>query len=145
MAELSMALVQMKGLKSRIDDILSITTYDEHADLRGLHADHGDSDQLFQLKELQVILRKLADIGGSIEYLFRPVQETSTLHRDESGEYRTEKGYCYRSGRLIEALLPEVDGEIPHWVQTKVEHDGEDYYLAGYDDIPMEGLHVRVR
>ena len=38
--ELDMALVQMKGLKSRIDDILSVTTYDEHADLRGLHADH---------------------------------------------------------------------------------------------------------
>ncbi len=26
MAELSMALVQMKGMKSRIDDILSVTT-----------------------------------------------------------------------------------------------------------------------
>lgn len=145
MAELSMALVQMKGLKSRIDDILSVTTYDEHADLRGLHADRGDSDQLFQLKELRAIMRKLADIGGSIEYLFRPVRETGTLRRDENGEYRTEKGYCYRSGSLIEVFLPEVDGENPGWVQTKVEHDGEDYYLVGYDDIPMEGLRVRVR
>ena len=45
--ELSMALVQMKGLKCRIDDILSVTTYDEHADLRGLHADRKDSEQLF--------------------------------------------------------------------------------------------------
>lgn len=32
--ELSMVLVQMKGLKCRIDDILNIITYDEHADLR---------------------------------------------------------------------------------------------------------------
>ena len=145
MAELSMALVQMKGLKSRIDDILSVTTYDEHADLRGLHADHEDSDQLFQLKELRAIMRKLADVGGSIEYLFHPVRENGTLHRDENGEYRTEKGYCYRSGSLIEVLLPEADGENSCWVQTKVEHDGEDYYLVGYDDIPMEGLNVRVR
>ena len=145
MAELSMALVQMKGLKSRIDDILSVTTYDEHADLRGLHADHEDSDQLFQLKELRAIMRKLADIGGSIEYLFRPVRENGILRRDENGEYRTEKGYCYRSGSLIEVLLTEADSEKPGWVQTKVEHDGEDYYLVGYDDIPMEGLNVRVR
>ncbi len=145
MAELSMALVQMKGLKSRIDDILSVTTYDEHADLRGLHADHEDSDQLFQLKELRAIMRKLADIGGSIEYLFRPVQETSILGKDENGEYRTEKGYSYRSGSLIEVLLQGEPGEVPCWVQTKVEHDGEDYYLAGYEDIPMEGLRVRVR
>ena len=95
MAELDMALVQMKGLKCRIDDILNVTTYDEHADLRGLHADRKDSDQLFQLRELQKIMRKLAEIGVSIEYLFRPVQETSTLHKDENGEYRTEKGFFY--------------------------------------------------
>ena len=145
MAELSMALVQMKGLKSRIDDILSVTTYDEHADLRGLHVDHEDSDQLFQLKELRAIMRKLADVGGSIEYLFHPVRENGTLHRDENGEYRTEKGYCYRSGSLIEVLLQGDTNETPCWVQTKVEHDGEDYYLIGYDDIPMEGLCVRVR
>ena len=143
--ELSMALVQMKGLKCRIDDILSVTTYDEHADLRGLHADRKDSEQLFQLREMQKIMRRLADIGGSIEYLFRPVLETSTLHRDENGEYRTEKGYCYRSGSLIEALLQEESNETPYWVQTKVEHDGEDYYLMGYEDIPMEGMEVRVR
>ena len=143
--ELSMALVQMKGLKCRIDDILSVTTYDEHADLRGLHADRKDSEQLFQLREMQRIMRRLADIGGSIEYLFRPVLETSTLHRDENGEYRTGKGYCYRSGSLIEALLQEDPHEAPCWVQTKVEHDGEDYYLMGYEDISMEGLSVRVR
>ncbi len=145
MAELSMALVQMKGLKCRIDDILSITTYDEHADLRGLHVDHRDSDQMFQLREIRKIMGKLADIGGSIEYLFRPVQEISTLHKDENGEYRTEKGYCYRSGSLIEAFLQEDTHEAPCWVQTKVEHDGEDYYLMGYEDIPMKGLNVRVR
>lgn len=46
MAGLNMALVQMKGLKFRIDDILSVTTYDEHADLRGLHVDRKDSDQM---------------------------------------------------------------------------------------------------
>lgn len=143
--ELSMALVEMKGLKCRIDDILSVTTYDEYADLRGLQVDHKDSNQLFQLKELQVIMRKLADIGGSIEYLFRPVQETSTLRRDENGVYRTKKGYCYRSGSLIEALLQDDSREAPCWVQTKVEYDGEEYYLVGYEDIPMEGLNVRVR
>lgn len=145
MAELDMALVQMKGLKSRIDDILSVTTYDEHADLRGLHVDRKDSDQVFQLREMRRIMKKLADVGGSIDYLFRPVRETGTLHKDENGEYRTGKGYCYRSGSLIEALLREEPHESPCWVQTKVEHDGEDYYLMGYEDIPMEGLEVRVR
>ena len=85
MEELSMALVQMKGLKCRIDDILYVTTYDEHADLRGLHADHKDSNQMFQLREMRRIMEKLADVGGSIEYLFRPVQETSTCTGMKTG------------------------------------------------------------
>ena len=143
--ELSMALTLMDGIKNWIDDVLDVTTYDEHADLRGLHADHKDSEQLFQLRELQAIMRKLAEISDNIEYLSRPVRETGTLHKDESGEYRTENGYCCRSGILIEVLLQGDPNEAPCWVQTKVEHDGEDYYLLGYDDIPMEGLHVRVR
>lgn len=145
MADLTMTLARVAGLKPRIDDILKYSTYDEHADLRGLHVDNKDSDQLFQLRELKAIMGKLADIAGSIEYLFRPVLETGTLHKDESGEYRTEKGYCYRSGSLIEVLLQNDSHEVPCWVLAKVEHDGEDYYLIGYDDIPMEGLNVRVR
>jgi len=63
---------------------------------------------------------------------------------DERGDYRTEEGYCYRRGSLIVVLLQDGP-HVPCWVQTKVEHDGEDYYLIGYDDIPMEGLCVRVR
>lgn len=54
------------------------------------------------------------------------------------------KGYCYRSGSLIEALLQGDPGEAPCWMQTKAGHDGEDYYLARYKDIPTEGLCVRV-
>lgn len=55
------------------------------------------------------------------------------------------KGYCYRSGSLIEALLQGDPGEASCWVQAKAGHDGEDYYLMGYEDIPMEGMSVRVR
>ena len=55
------------------------------------------------------------------------------------------KGYCCRSGSLIEALLQGDPGEAPCWVQAKARHDGKDYYLMGYEDIPMEGLSVRVR
>lgn len=55
------------------------------------------------------------------------------------------KGYCCRSGSLIEALLQGDPGEAPCRVQTKAGHGGKDYYLMGYEGIPMEGLSVRVR
>lgn len=143
--DINTVLEQMAELKIKIDDILSTSTYDEHADLRGLHVDRRDSGQLFLLKELRSIMRKLADTGGSIEYLSRPVKEIGSLHRDADGKYKTGQGYPYRCGSLIEILLQEDSGEVPCWVLTKVEHDGEDYYLVGYEDIPMEGLRVRVR
>lgn len=143
--EITTVLEQMTGLKIRIDDILRSSTYDEHADLRGLHVDRKDSDQLFLLKELRSIMRKLAEAGCSIEYISRPVKEVSSLHQNEDGEYVTEQGYRYRSGSLIEVLLQDDSQEFPCWVLTKVEHDGEDYYLVGYEDISMEGLNVRVR
>ena len=143
--EITTVLEQMTGLKIRIDDILRSSTYDEHADLRGLHVDRKDSDQLFLLKELRSIMRKLADAGCSIEYLSRPVREVSSLYQNDDGEYVTGQGYRYRSGSLIEVLLQDDSQEFPCWVLTKVEHDGEDYYLVGYEDISMEGLNVRVR
>ena len=143
--DINTVLGQMAELKIKIDDILRTSTYDEHADLRGLHVNHEDSDQLFLVKELRSIMRKLADTGSSIEYLFRPVKEVGYLYRDEDGKYKTGQGYSYRCGSLIEVSLQEDSGEVPCWVLTKVEHDGEDYYLVGYEDIPMDGLCVRVR
>ena len=143
--DINTVLEQLAELKIKMDDILKASTYDEHADLRGLHADRKDSDQLFLLNELRSIMRKLAVTGSSIEYLFRPVRENGFLHRDESGEYVTGQGYSYRIGSLIEVLLRDDYDGVPYWVLTKVEHDGEDYYLVGYEDIPLEGLRVRVR
>ena len=35
--------------------------------------------------------------------------------------------------------------EVPYWTRTIVEHNGEDYYLVGYKDFPMDGLRIRVR
>lgn len=143
--EINTVLEQIAELKIQIDDILRSSTYDEHADLRGLHVDRKDSDQLFLLKQIRSIMRKLADVGCSIEYLSRPVREVSSLHQNEDGEYVTGQGYRYRSGSLIEVLLQDDSQEVPCWVLTKVEHDGVDYYLVGYEDISMEGLNVRVR
>ncbi len=143
--EINTVLEKMVELKIQIDDILRSSTYDEHADLSGLHVDRKDSDQLFLLKELRSIMRKLADTGCSIEYIFRPVREVGSLHQNEGGEYVTGQGYPYRSGSLIEVLLQDDSQEVPCWVLTKVEHDGENYYLVGYEDISMEGLNVRVR
>lgn len=74
-----------------------------------------------------------------------PRCRTELLYKDGTGKYRTEKGYCYRSGSLIEALLQGDPGEASCRVQTKAGHGVEDYYLTGYDDIPVEGLKVRVR
>ena len=111
--DINTVLEQVAELKIKMDDILKTSTYDEHADLRGLRVDHKESDQLFLLNELRSIMRKLAVAGSSIEYLFRPVKETGFLHRGEAGEYVTGQGYSYRTGSLIEVLLRDVSSEVP--------------------------------
>lgn len=74
-----------------------------------------------------------------------PRCRTELLYKDGNGGYRLGKGHCYRGGSLIEALLQGNPGEASCRVQTKAGHGEEDYYLMGYEDIPMEGLSVRVR
>lgn len=142
---LKTVLEQIKGLGEQISNVLRTSTYEEHADLRSLHVDVDDSDQLFLLNELRSILWKLAGAADSIDYLSRPVRETGFLYRNADGEYQTGKGYLYRGGSLIEFLAQEDTSGVPCWTVGKVEYDGEDYYLMGYEDIPLEGLHVRVR
>lgn len=85
MADLNMTLAELEGIKSRIDDVLENSTYDKHADLRELHVDNKDSDQLFQLREVKTILRRLADIGASIEYLSRPVLRPAFYTKMKAG------------------------------------------------------------
>lgn len=145
MADLKMVLDKANEIKWRIDSVLKCSTYEDYDDLSGLNIDYKDSEQLFLLEELQAVMRCLDEARGRLEYLSLPVQEVSTLHKNESGRYETENGHYYTCGSLIEALVQDGYREVPHWVRTSVEGNGRGYFLVGDDKVEMDGLTVRVR
>lgn len=51
--------------------------------------------------------------------------------------------YEFTSGVAIEFLL-EKYGE-KRWVQSSIEHNGQDYYLMNYSEVVPKGLRVRIK
>ena len=145
MTSLKEVFSETNGLYCKIDRILKLSTYDEYDDLSGLEIDYKDSEQLFQLEELQSIMESLNEARGRLEYLALPVREVSRLHKNESGRYETESGHYYTCGSSIEALVQDGYREVPHWVWTRLEHNAKGYYLVGYGNVDLDGLTVRVR
>ncbi len=145
MKDLKQVLAEANGLYCKIDNILKLSTYDDCDDLGGLEINYQDGEQLFLLEELQAVMRNLDEVRGRLVYLARPIREVSRLHRNESGRYETEGGHCYRCGSPIEALVQDGYRDVPYWVWTRLEHNGQGYYLVGYSNVEMDGLTVRVR
>ncbi len=145
MADLQMALSEAVKLNRSISQFLKFSTYTDYDDLSGLDIDRTDSEQLLLWEEIRRITDRLADVQECISYLTRPITEVSILRKGTAGKYRTAKGHYYDCHSNIEALVTDEYHEVPYWTRTIVEHNGEDYYLVGYKNLPMNGLRVRVR
>ena len=95
---------------------------------------------------LEIVIDHLLTVQKMVSYLSRPIQETSRLWKNGSGQYETTAGYCFRVGSPIEVLVPDnYHLDKLRWDRTCLRYDGRDYYLEGYPDVPLKGLGVRVR
>lgn len=155
MADLKTLSEEMEKLKRQIKTVLTIASYPEYDDLSAL-SDYNEirtADARQQLEEYRNILDKLDRIHSALSYYDRPIREVSRIYRNETGRYETDKGYYYTSGSTVEFLRVEQvyneetdaweDAEI--WTSSRVEHNGNDYYLVGFPDVELSGLKVRVR
>ncbi|MFD1428490.1 DUF488 family protein, N3 subclade [Kroppenstedtia sanguinis] len=79
------------------------------------------------------------------KYLQKPVVAEGFLRKNERGRYEIDDRFEFTSGQSIEVLISDPDFDETAWVKTRVEHNGQDYYLVGYDEIPMAGLMARER
>lgn len=136
---------RLQRLNSEIKTILGISMYRENGDLSGLSVNRANAEEALLNDELCKVMDNLSDVQNRLSYLSLPVKETSELHMNESGRYETAHGQSYACGSGIEALISDESNNASRWVRTRVEHDGEGYYLVGYRDEAMRGLTVRVR
>ena len=141
MSDFTEVFSRVSELKKRAERILSLSTKMESRP--NLELDH--DNEVFLLAELETAIGTLVDVQKQMSYLSRPIQEISRLWRNGSGQYETTRGYCFRAGSSIEALVPGRMAHSPCWVRTRLEYNGRNYYLAGYENIPLKELTVRVR
>lgn len=85
---------------------------------------------------------KLGDAAKLLEQTFAEVRDTGFLHKQANGRYELNGTEIFCSS-AIEFL--HVDDDLRSWVATRIEHSDEDYRLVGYRDIPLEGMHVRIK
>lgn len=49
------------------------------------------------------------------------------------------------SGDVLEVLVLDSRDNTPKWIETRVEHDGESYYLTGLLGYRVAGLFARIK
>lgn len=145
---------ELEQLRRQAKAILNQTQFRDYDDLSGMEYKRTDGEALALINEYRDILWKLSDIENTLDYLNQPVDFTDTLILDEAERYQTSNGRrTYTSGSVIEfEYREEVYNsekedweEVVTWRTSRVEHNGERYYIVGYSTIELEGLKVRVR
>ncbi len=144
MNDLEKVLSCAKNLSKEIGELFKKSTYEDYDDLSGLEINYDDEEQLLLLDEFRSILDKLATAKRDIDYLNTTVKYIGFLQKNSNGRYEAGNKE-FTSGNGIEVLIHDDFYDKERWTKTRVEHDGKDYYLVGYSDIPMQGLKVRIR
>lgn len=133
------------ALELEIKNFLQAVQYEEYSDLSGVDYDPEDADQCFAIDEMRLCAEHLDDVRYALQYLRRPVIETSRLHRDAGGRYQTDSGFVYTAGTAIEALITDEYHDRPYWSASRVEYADGRYYIVGYNNVTLDGLLVRRR
>ena len=100
----------------------------------------------FLREQTENLLDSLALFHAEFRYLTSPVSGEYQLTLFPNGRYGFFDGniHTLSCGKAIEAKLHDSHGR-PCWVKSRVEHDGNDYFLWGYPGIPLAGLTIRER
>ena len=115
--------------------------------LRGYVRPLADTAQdSFLREQTENLLESLALFHAEFRYLTSPVSGEYQLTLFPNGRYGFFDGNIHTLScrKAIEAKLHDSHGR-PCWVKSRVEHDGNDYFLWGYPGIPLAGLTIRER
>ena len=145
---------EVEELNLKIKQVLYHAEFENYEDLSALEYNNINPDDLMLLDELRSILTKLDEISHIINYLSRPIKKEGILHKNRNGRYEMEC-HEFSSGYGIEYLATDdwhcrYDEnneyvQTPYWCVSRIEHNGDDYYIVGANDVELEGLRVRIR
>ncbi|WP_317856084.1 DUF5348 domain-containing protein [Chakrabartyella piscis] len=143
MITIQKALKDLKAVSYDFKKIAKQTGFEEYGDMSHLEVDYDNAEQVFYAHELNSIIEKIDDMVHRINYLNRPICQTTTLHKNSNGRFETVSGHEYTCGSGIECLIDD-DGEH-EWVWASVEYSDR-YYITCYGNPPLKsGMTVRIR
>lgn len=136
----------LQKLRLPIREVIKETEFECCDDLSALkNFDKITSPDEFQLvNEYRNALNHLCNAYWIIDYLSRPVDEESMLFLNSQGNFECSF-HTFHCGDGIEFYCYDEYDEKYKWCTSRVEHDGEKYYIVRHRNINMNGLRVRHR
>ncbi|RTE05511.1 DUF5348 domain-containing protein [Paenibacillus whitsoniae] len=108
------------------------------------HFNENDPDDMYLRSMYYRIQEKLDDARRIAQHVTAEESAKGKLRKNSAGRYEiTGSGVYFTSGSSIEFLL-EDDGRI-RWVNSRVEHNGKDYYIVAAPDLRMAGVMARTK
>ncbi|MCF6094321.1 DUF5348 domain-containing protein [Microaerobacter geothermalis] len=137
---------EIQELKSHIKKLESVFTaaLEELEIIEDVDYNILSADERFEFNQIKKIKDRLWTLHHILEYVNMSVTAEGILFKNEAGRYALDEYTYFTCGSDIEVLIKDADGEN-YWVKTRVEHDGEDYYLVNFPQLSMLGLYVRKR
>jgi hypothetical protein len=142
---------ELLQLNKAIGKLVEKTEIDTVCDMSAVDRNYDNPEELLLADELCQVMLDLESAARVISYLSKPIKATGILHKNRNGRYECDY-HEFTCGNSIEYYTYDYDTETYKWIISRVEHDGNDYYIVGSrriskdsNPIPMNGLKVRFR
>jgi hypothetical protein PPSC2_c3493 len=136
----------LRKLGIGIKEMVEVTEYDRYEDWSCIKDFDKitDPDELQLLDEYQTVMRHLCDIYYTLLYQQREIIGEGVLSFNAQGYYE-DKYHEYHCGDGIEYYFYDDWDEKYKWRTSRIEHNGNRYYIVGNPNIELKGLRVRHR
>ena len=136
----------LRKLGIGIKEMVEVTEYDRYEDWSCIKDFDKitDPDELQLLDEYQTVMRHLCDIYYTLLYQQREIIGEDVLSFNAQGYYE-DKYHEYHCGDGIEYYLYDDWDEKYKWRTSRIEHNGNRYYIVGNPNVELNGLRVRHR
>ena len=133
---------EFEKLKRQLHDLLY-----RLGDDGGNIASSRDLDERFLIGQYRGLAENLDDIHRKLDYLSKDVISEGPIFHNSAGRYEMLNGDYFTSGSAIELLVKDEDeDEGTYWIQTTIEHNGDDYYAVALGrETSINGMTARLR
>lgn len=136
----------LRKLGIGIKEMVEVTEYDRYEDWSCIKNFDKitDPDELQLLDEYQTVMRHLCDIYYTLLYQQREIIGEGVLSFNAQGYYE-DKYHEYHCRDGIEYYFYDDWDEKYKWRTSRIEHNGNRYYIVGNPNVELNGLRVRHR